>query len=80
MFNYHFIDGWYWKHLARKIIIFTRLHIYTLHKPLAKKYNLRPNYQYGRNLKQEYLNFRKKHDDILEMQCAPVCVNILYKA
>lgn len=51
MFNYHFIDGWYWKQnflkiLARNIIIFTRLHIYTLHKPLAKKYNLRPNYQF----------------------------------
>lgn len=50
MFNYHFIDGWYWKQdfklLARKIIIFTRLHIYTLYKPLARKYNLRPNYQF----------------------------------
>lgn len=34
------------KLLARKIIIFTRLHIYTLHKPLAKKYNLRPNNQF----------------------------------
>lgn len=30
------------KLLARKIIIFTR----SLHKPLAKKYNLRPNYQF----------------------------------
>lgn len=26
------------------------------------------------------LILEKKHDDILEMQCAPVCVNILYKA
>lgn len=45
MFNYHFIDGWYWKQdfqtFSKK-----RLHINTLHKPLAKKYNLRPNYQF----------------------------------
>lgn len=34
------------KLLARKIIIFTRLHIYTLYKPLARKYDLRPNYQF----------------------------------